>query len=302
MPIRVFDLPPDGLVDGAVATETSVKTNFVEKTNRDSKSDVKSDVSVTETEHNPPNFSTPTEDNPAGNNPSGIRLSIRPKLAVNIMRVEFPLEIMDEINQEVDQRPHVFDRIGYGDKLLFPYENNEVGEQFSGILLKLATEYMKHIVGDIKYDANIQDMWTTHSYEGNYNHVHEHDTETSIGISCILYLKVPPQIDTPLLSPAGRSRNVSEINKGLNNSPGNVDGFTYLVWGTNGMKDINILKPITEEYVKPEVGMLIMFPSWVRHGVMPFFGEGELRTFSAIINIIPEHSLTENHYRKEHFG
>ena len=41
-------------------------------------------------------------------------------------------------------------------------------------------------------------------------------------------------------------------------------GFTYLTWGTNGMRDINMLRPITEEYIKPEVGTLIMFPSWFK--------------------------------------
>ena len=73
---------------------------------------------------------------------------------------------------------------------------------------------------------------------------------------------------------------------GLNSSSGAVDGFTYFTWGTNGMRDVNMLRPITEEYVKPEVGTLIMFPSWLRHSVNPFFGDGERRTFSANINIM----------------
>jgi hypothetical protein len=33
---------------------------------------------------------------------------------------------------------------------------------------------------------------------------------------------------------------------------------------------------------------MLMFPSWLRHGVMPFFGEGERRTFSANMNVTPE--------------
>ena len=122
-------------------------------------------------------------------------------------------------------------------------------------------------------------MWTIHSYEGDYNPMHDHGTRTSMGLSCILYLKVPPQIEA-LDNPAVEFG-------GLNNASGAVDGFTYLCWGTNGMRDINMLRPITEEYVKPEVGTLIMFPAWLRHGVMPFFGEGERRTFSANINVTP---------------
>ena len=67
------------------------------------------------------------------------------------------------------------------------------------------------------------------------------------------------------------------------------------------MRDINMLRPITEEYIKPEVGTLIMFPSWLRHGVMPFFGkeDDERRTFSANINVSLKQKITGDHYRKD---
>jgi hypothetical protein len=44
-----------------------------------------------------------------------------------------------------------------------------------------------------------------------------------------------------------------------------------------------------------------MFPSWLRHGVMPFFGkeDDERRTFSANINITLKEKLTGDHYRKD---
>ena len=38
-------------------------------------------------------------------------------------------------------------------------------------------------------------------------------------------------------------------------------------------------------YIKPEVGRLIIFPNWLKHSVMPFFGDGERRTLSANANI-----------------
>ena len=330
--VRIFDLPADGLQDGAVAVEVDgdgnpvddnkqydlnliPETDFINDENRKySDSGVNSKISVTETENNPPDFATPTEENPAGSNPSGLKISIRSKLAVNVMRVEFPLDIIDELNQHIDDvlvpaevDDPIFGSVGKdhspglvgqirqserSSQTTFPHENDEVGEQFSSILLKLAIEYMKHTVGDIKCDADIQSMWTIRSYYGDYNPVHDHGTRTPIGISCILYLKVPPQIEA--LS------NPSENFEGLNNSSGVIDGFTYLVWGTNGIRDINVLRPITEEYIKPEVGTLIMFPAWLRHGVMPFFGNGERRTFSANINITPERKIAGSHYRKDH--
>ena len=272
---RVFDLPPDGLVDGAVAKEVVV-------------------------------------DEAVNDNPSGMKVSIRPKLAVNVMRVELNTDIIDELNQHIDDvfipatnDDSIFGTVGKDHsgglvgqirrnersaQITFPHEDDEVGEQFSSVILRLGKEYMKYTVGDIECKTNIQSMWTIHSYEGDYNPVHDHGTRTQMGLSCILYLKVPPQIE--------QLGNPSEEFEGLNHSSGSVDGFTYLVWGVNGMRDIDILRPITEEYIKPEVGTLLMFPAWLRHGVMPFFGEGERRTFSANLNVTPNQKITGDHYRK----
>ena len=41
-----------------------------------------------------------------------------------------------------------------------------------------------------------------------------------------------------------------------------------------------------EEYFKPKVGSLLIFPNWLKHAVMPFYGEGERRTLAANANII----------------
>ena len=221
----------------------------------------------------------------------GMQIAMRPKLAVNVMRVQFPDEVIEEINDHindtiipnnVDYSPGLVGQIRQSERskqLHFPHEGDEYGEQLNTVLLKLAHEYMDRTVG-LPCDIDMQSMWTVHSYEGDYNPVHDHGTRTQMGLSCIMYLKVPPQISA--------LDNPSEQFGGLNESSGAVDGFTYLTWGTNGVRDINMLRPITEEYVKPEVGTMLMFPAWLRHGVNPFFGEGERRTLSANINVLPK--------------
>ena len=221
----------------------------------------------------------------------GMQIAMRPKLAVNVMRVQFPLEVIEEINDHIDDTiiPNDVDfssglvgQIRQSERskqLHFPHEGDEYGEQLNTVLLKLAHEYMDRTVG-LPCDIDMQSMWTVHSYEGDYNPVHDHGTRTQMGLSCIMYLKVPPQISA--------LDNPSEEFGGLNQSSGAVDGFTYLTWGTNGVRDVNMLRPITEEYVKPEVGTMLMFPAWLRHGVNPFFGEGERRTMSANINVLPK--------------
>ena len=230
---------------------------------------------------------------PVPENPGGIEIAFRPKTAVNIMRCQFPNEITTEINQHVEDTiiPNNVDHseglVGQirqnkekSAQLTFPHEGDEVGEMFGSVLERLAKEFVNRSMGEeTECRTSIESMWTVHSYSGDYNPIHDHGTKTPMGVSCIMYLQVPRCIQT-LGNPA-------EEFEGLNESSGAVDGFTYLTWGSNGMRDVNMMRPITEEYVKPEIGTLIMFPSWLRHGVMPFFGkeDDERRTFSANINV-----------------
>jgi hypothetical protein len=221
---------------------------------------------------------------PVPENPGGIEIAFRPKTAVNIMRCQFPNEITTEINQHIEDTiiPNNVDHseglVGQirqnkekSAQLTFPHKGDEVGEMFGSVLERLAKEFVNRSMGEeTECKTSIESMWTVHSYSGDYNPIHDHGTKTPMGVSCIMYLQVPRCIQT-LGNPAS----------------GAVDGFTYLTWGQNGMRDINMMRPITEEYVKPEIGTLIMFPSWLRHGVMPFFGkeDDERRTFSANINV-----------------
>lgn len=234
-------------------------------------------------------------------NPGGLQVAMRPKLAVNIMRIQIPDDVVNEINEHIDNtiipanKDYSRGLVGQishdkrSAQLHFPHNDGGVGEQFAGVIKRLGSEYIDRVVG-MGSDIEMQSMWTVHSYEGDYNPVHDHGTKTPMGLSCIFYLKVPPQIE--------KLGNPAEHFEGLNESSGAIDGFTYLTWGVNGMRDINILRPITEEYVKPEVGTMLMFPAWLRHGVMPFFGEGERRTFSCNMNVTPNERLTGDHYRK----
>ena len=127
------------------------------------------------------------------------------------------------------------------------------------------------------------ECWTVHSYEGDYNPMHDHGVRTQSGLSCILYLKVPdsiknkPQIEVP----------------NLNQASGEIDGWTQFVWGANTMKDIYQLREQTQHVVRPVEGKLLMFPCWLNHMVWPFKGEGERRTLSANFNIHDSPEVTK---------
>ena len=225
-------------------------------------------------------------------NQGGMAITMRPQPAVHMMKVEIPLPIVDELNEHIDKNigkdysKLLVGQINRNEKSAqtgFSLED-ETGKAFSSVLGKLAETFMKNVT-KLDFVAQVNDAWTVHSYEGDYNPLHDHGSKTPIGLSCIMYLKVPDSI--------ANIPNPTEEFIGLNSSSGAVDGFTYFTWGSHGMRDVNMLRPSTEEYVKPEVGTLIMFPSWLRHSVNPFFGDGERRTFSANINIMKKVSTNE---------
>lgn len=330
MGLKVYDLPPGGIEDGAVATPSKDVTftwtynqeeldkteplpkdiQIIKKTEPDASEDEvillakqkryrKTKTIEMRKQYEEYEKEGKLEELPLDNifNPkfqpapppseNGMSIVMRPQAAVHMMKVEIPLEAIDELNTHIEEE--LDGAVDFSDKLVGQINrceksaqiqfdlNDEVGKSFSTVLEKLAVTYMKNVTTE-DYDAVVNDAWTVHSYEGDYNPLHDHGTETPIGLSCILYLKVPEQIAS--------LPNPTEEFGGLNSSSGAVDGFTYFTWGTNGMRDVNMLRPATEEYVKPEVGTLIMFPSWLRHSVNPFFGDGERRTFSANINIM----------------
>ena len=220
---------------------------------------------------------------------TSLGIVMRPQLAVNMMKVDIPIDVINEINEHIEQTlipedkdfsKNLVGQINRSKKskqLEFPHKNSDAGEMLGGLIQTLGDTYMGNVRKGECYKTEMDSMWTVHSYEGDYNPLHDHGTKTPIGLSCILYLKVPDQI-AALPNPA-------EEFGGLNGSSGAVDGFTYFNWGTHGVSDYNMLRSATEEYVKPEVGTLLMFPSWLRHSVNPFFGEGERRTLSANLNV-----------------
>jgi len=144
------------------------------------------------------------------------------------------------------------------------------------MMVQIAEEYIRQQSFEAKVSAS--DMWSVHSYAGDYNPLHDHGARTPLGLSSILYLKVPKEIAAAPDCPHGAAPR-------LTNATGNCDGFTQFIWGATGMKDFSLLRPATQQYVKPEVGKLLIFPNWLLHRVEPYFGEDERRTLSLNMDV-----------------
>jgi len=221
--------------------------------------------------------------------PAGFEIDLKIKDIVQykMMTVQFPDKFVDDINKHVDENiipkdeDYSYNLIGQinrnekSKQLIFPLDD-KFGNVFRTNINGIASNLIQNRDGYNKpMDVECFEAWTVHSYEGDYNPMHSHGVRTQAGLSMIFYLKVPECI---------KEQPVSK-NNSLYNASGNINGYTGLISSTNTNEDLNRLKLNGQHYVKPVKGLLMLFPSWLQHCVMPFFGEGERRTMSANFNL-----------------
>jgi len=210
--------------------------------------------------------------------------------AVFLLEAQMPDAIVSGVNAYLDELMEQEDRIshagtlvgqiGHGQQLTMDHNDPRLTDycQMTGIL---ATEYLKNFkntgndVGERQ--IGIDELWSVHSYERDYNPIHDHGTKTIMGISCTSWTKVPQQI---LDQPTAGSPEYS-----LYSASGNSDGCLAFNYGINSLLDVERLRPPQSFVIKPEVGKFLMFPSWLQHMVYPFEGEGERRTVAANLNV-----------------
>ena len=203
-----------------------------------------------------------------------------------------PLFMLDELNAHVDE--HRAKMEDYSGNLVGQIKQTEKSQQLSldrshptvqgliNLLGSAGRAFLKSYAGQIPVEGGADafdkapvdcfSMWTVHSYEGDYNPLHDHDVsyaQKSMAFSIIIYCMVPPQI-----------AQLGDNTK-LHSNGGAIDGCTYFTWGSNTGADHLTLKPKTDRYVVPEEGKFLIFPSWLQHSVAPFYGSGERRTLSA---------------------
>ena len=272
MKIFEFDSAED-IADGAVAREVDGDGNPVEST---------ADRNARLARENAEMLAEEERDMEEKNH--GLKFAIRPIKNFSLCRVEFPMEIIDEVNEHIDNEiipksdsfaNGLVGQLKNDEKsaqLDFPFDT-EVGKQLETVFNQIGTTFLKHgYERDSK--AEVFQCWTNHAYAGDFNPYHDHGCQTMAGLSGFLWLKVPEAIES-----------LREQPETLSNASGAVDGFTHLIWGTNGRKDMLQLRGQTEDYVKPIVGTMLVFPNWLKHQVLPFFGEGERRSMAMNWNV-----------------
>ena len=277
--MKIFDMDNvENLKDGAVLTETDENHNPIDSSGQETKEEKNARLALENAEM------IEEEEQKFQDENHGLRFAIRPIKALSIGKIEFPHEICEEINNHIDN-VIIPKNDSFADGLVgqlkndkksaqldFPFDD-EVGAQIKTVFDQVGTTFLKQgYERDSKADCF--QCWTNHAYAGDYNPYHDHGTQTMAGLSGFLWLKVPECISK-----------LDDIPISMSNANGAVDGFTHLVWGMASRKDIFQLKAQTEEYVKPEVGIMLVFPCWLKHLVLPFFGEGERRSIAMNWNV-----------------
>ena len=125
----------------------------------------------------------------------GLKFAIRPIKDFSIGRIEFPMEIIDEVNEHIDNEI-IPKNDSFADGLVgqlkndaksaqldFPFDN-EVGKQLETVFNQIGSTYLKQGY-DRDSSAEVFQCWTNHAYAGDYNPYHDH--------GCLLYTSPSPR-------------------------------------------------------------------------------------------------------------
>ena len=296
--MKIFEFDsPEAMKDGVVARQVDGDGNPIEESEEQQKARIAQEnvAALAESEQ--------SDDQKFEEENHGLKFAIRPIKNFAIGRIEFPLGIIDEVNQHIDE-VIISKSDSFAGGLVGQLKNNErsaqldfplddeVGGQLKTVFNQIGTTYLKQGY-DRDSKAEVCQCWTNHAYAGDYNPYHDHGVQTLAGLSGFLWLKVPNCIEI-----------LDEVPTSLHNASGSIDGFTHLIWGTNTRKDVLQLHSQTEDYVKPIVGTMLVFPNWLKHQVMPFFGDGERRSMAMNWNVIDSEQELMKHMserEKENF-
>ena len=210
--------------------------------------------------------------------------------AVYVLETQMPKDMIDSVNDYMDEYKHdknkqslantLVGQIDKGEQLLLDHNDKRMVD-YNNFICDLGAKYINHFSASgnsLKGPKQVQidETWSVHSYDGDYNPIHDHGTKTLMGISTTAWTKVPPQI--------GAKATANSPTYSLYNESGHSDGCIAFQYGQVSVIDGERLKPAQSFVMTPEVGKLLIFPSWLQHMVYPFKGEGERRTIASNLN------------------
>jgi len=227
--------------------------------------------------------------------------------AVVMLECQLPEDIVSNLNEYLDEYKETAEKkslagtlvgqIHQGEQLLMDHQHPLLADYYRFITTMgvMYLESFMNITG-ARFEpitVDIDELWSVHSFEGDYNPIHDHGTKTLMGISTTCWTMVPEQIGKLGETGTGNAENYS-----LYNDSGACDGFLAFTYGRNEIMNTERLRPPQSITLQPKVGRQLMFPSWMQHMVYPFFGEGERRTIASNLNCWKQSELNNNNKGK----
>ncbi len=169
-------------------------------------------------------------------------------------------KIINILNRHID-KSHTSKKNDYSSKLASQIQNEikisnlMTSKSLSKELVKNIKDYLKKSnIGKIK-EIKITNLWVVRQFKNEYNPIHYHDGE----ISGVGYLQIP--------------KNMNQ-NKSVKNKKFKTNGTIDFINGQKNFLSNSIYN------LKPKLGDLLIFPSYLMHSAYPFNVDGERRSFS----------------------
>ena len=235
-------------------------------------------------------------------NQEELNMQVHSLPAAVMVECQLPDDIIDDLNEYLDEYKETAEKkslagtlvgqIHQGEQLLMDH-NHSILKDYYRFITTMGVIYLESFMNitGAKFDpitVDIDELWSVHSFEGDYNPIHDHGTKTLMGISTTCWTLVPEQIGKLGETGTGNSENYS-----LYNDSGACDGFLAFTYGRNEIMNTERLRPPQSISLQPKIGRQLMFPSWMQHMVYPFFGEGERRTVAANLNCWKQEELKQ---------
>ena len=169
-------------------------------------------------------------------------------------------KIIDILNKHID-KSHISKKDDYSSKLASQIQNEikisnlMINKDLSKELVNNIKDYLKKSDIEKVKKIKIINLWVVRQFKNEYNPIHYHDGE----ISGVGYLQIP--------------KNMNQ-NKLVKNKQFKTNGTIDFINGQKNLLSNSIYN------LKPKLGDLLIFPSYLMHSAYPFNVDGERRSFS----------------------
>tara|TARA_B100001996_G_scaffold9897_3_gene8359 strand:- start:424 stop:1125 length:702 start_codon:yes stop_codon:yes gene_type:complete len=166
--------------------------------------------------------------------------------------------------------------------------NNPTVQRYTDFTHEMAKNYITEFSkwSQNNYSDKIlstESIWSVHQYAGDYNPVHSHNIPgDGPGFATVLWTKLPEQLEA--ISPDKFLYETKGLIKDFRLN-GITDGhLCFLADPTTSIDENERFRFSGTNLVRPQAGVMCIFPLHLNHMVYPFEGPGERRTIASNIS------------------